>query len=534
MGLNSGEVVVGKIGDDLRMDYTAQGHCVGLAARAEQLAAPGTVLLTEHTARLIEGFFALADLGIRAMKGVSEAVRLFELRGLGPLRTRLDVSGLRGLSRLIGRETELAWLDGILSRSIDSNGQVIGVVGDAGVGKSRLCLEFITRCRARGVVVYEVHCPAHGATVPWLAIRDLLRSCLAISEDNGLEAIRRSVGQQILSLDERLRDAVPTVLEVLGVSDPAAPDRSPQSLSARLGDFMRPFVRLLSARKPVMLLLDDAHWIDRASDELVREIVASVRGTRMLLLANFRPEYRPAWIGGSHYHQLALAPLGPEASRELLRDLLGSDASLGDLPDRVREHTEGNPFFTEEVVQALAAAGSLVGEHGAYRLTAPIDTLALPATVQSLLAARIDRLGEQAKHVLHAAAVIGKQFDEPLLGEVSCLDARDLDAALRELQEGEFLRWVTLSPRPEYAFKHPLMRDVAYRSQLSERRGRLHAATATALEKLRAERLGEYAALIAHHWEASGMRFEAARWKRRAALKVASIKIKGRSRRPMP
>jgi adenylate cyclase len=297
---------------------------------------------------------------------------------------------------------------------------------------------------------------------------------------------------------------------------------------------MRPFVRLLSAKKPVMLLLDDAHWIDRASDELVREIVASVRGTRMLLLANFRPEYRPAWIGGSHYHQLALAPLGPEASRELLRDLLGSDASLGDLPDRVREHTEGNPFFTEEVVQALAAAGSLVGEHGAYRLTAPIDTLALPATVQSLLAARIDRLGEQAKHVLHAAAVIGKQFDEPLLGEVSCLDARDLDAALRELQEGEFLRWVTLSPRPEYTFKHPLMRDVAYRSQLSERRGRLHAATATALEKLRAERLGEYAALIAYHWEASGMRFEAARWKRRAALKVASIKIKGRSRRPMP
>jgi class 3 adenylate cyclase len=534
MGLNSGEVVVGKIGDDLRMDYTAQGHCVGLAARVEEQATPGTVLLTEQTAQLIEGFFALADRGIREMKGASGAVRLFELQGIGRLRTRLDAAGCRGLSRLVGREAELTWLDGILSRSMESNGQVIGVVGDGGVGKSRLCLEFIARCRTRGVVVYEVHCPAHGASVPWLAIRDLLRSGLAISDGDGVEAIRRSVAQQLLGLDEGLRDAVPVVLEVLGVGDPAAPDDSAHSATTRLGDFMRRFVRLRSAKEPVVWLLDDAHWIDRASDELVREIVASVRGTRTLLLANFRQEYRPSWIGGSHYHQLALAPLGEEDSRELLRDLLGSDGSLGDLPDRVREHTVGNPFFTEEVVQALAASGSLVGVRGAYRLTAPIDTIALPATVHSLLAARIDRLGEQTKHVLQAAAVIGNQFDEPLLREVSGLGAHELDAALRELQDEEFLRLVTPSPRPEYAFQHPLMRDVAYRSQLSERHRRLHAATATTLEKLRVDRLGEHAALIAHHWEASGMRFEAARWKRRAALRVANIKVKGSGRRPMP
>ena len=534
MGVNSGEVVVGKIGDDLRMDYTAQGHCVGLAARLEQLATPGTVLLTEHTARLIEGFFTLVDVGPRTLKGASTEVRIFELRGIGPLRTRLDTASLRGLSRLIGREAELIWLDGILSRSIESNGQVIGVVGDAGVGKSRLCLEFIERCRARGVAVYEVHCPAHGATVPWLGIRDLLRSYLALTDGEGVEGIRRSVEQQLLALDVGFRDALPAVLEVLGVSDPAAPDHSPQGVGARLAGFLRRFVRLRSAQEPVVVLLDDAHWIDPASDELVREIVAAVRGTRTLLLANFRPEYRPAWIGGSHYHQLALSPLGEEASRELLLDLLGSDGSLGDLPDRVRERTEGNPFFTEEVVQALVASGSLVGERGAYRLTAPIDILALPATVQSLLAARIDRLGEPVKHVLQAAAVIGKQFDEPLLGVVSGLGDDDLGAALADLQEREFLRLVTPSPRPEYAFKHPLMRDVAYRSQLSERRARLHIAAATALEKLGAERLGEYAALIAHHWEASGMRFEAARWKRRAALKVANIKVKSRRRRPLP
>jgi class 3 adenylate cyclase len=534
MGLNSGEVVVGKIGDDLRMDYTAQGHCVGLAARMEQLAAPGTVLLTEHTARLVEGFFALADLGPRAMKGVSAPVRVFQLRKIGPVRTRLDASELRGLSRLIGREAELAWLESILSRAIESNGQVVGVVGDAGVGKSRLCLEFSQRCRARGIAVYEVHCPAHGTTVPWLAIRELLQSYLALDQVEGVEPIRRSVAQQLRALDAGFEDAIPLVLEVLGVGDAAAPDDSPQSVATRLAAFMRRFVRLRSAHEPVVLLLDDAHWIDRASDELVREVGASVRDTRTLLLANFRPEYRPAWIGGSHYQQLALSPLGEGASRELVQDLLGSDGSLGEVSALIRERTAGNPFFTEEVVHALAASGSLIGERGAYRLMAPVDTLALPETVQSLLAARIDRLDEQAKHLLQAAAVIGKQFDEPLLGEVSGLDGHDLNAALGALQDGEFMRLVTPSPRPEYAFKHPLMRDVAYRSQLAERRARLHAAVATALEKLREDRLGEHASLIAHHWEASGLRLQAARWKRRAALKVANIRVKGQGRRQRP
>ena len=535
MGINSGEVVVGKIGDDLRMDYTAQGHSVGLAARMEQLAAPGTILLTDTTARLVEGFFVLEEAGLQSVKGVTAPIRVVELRGIGPARTRLEASGPRGLSRLIGRNTELAWLDGIFSRSVGSDGQVVGVVGEAGVGKSRLCLEFVQRVRARGVAVYEVHCPAHAATVPWFAIRDLLRSCLGLAEGDEVEAIRRGVKEQLRTLDPGLADAVPLVLEVLGVGDAPAPGQPPPRATTQLTGFMRRFFRLRSANQPGIVFIDDAHWMDRASDDLVREIAASVRGTRTLLLANFRPEYRPTWIGGSHYHQLALSPLGEEAGRELLRDLLGSDSSLGELGASILERTGGNPFFTEEVIQALAGTGSLVGGRGAYRLTAPLEALALPATVQALLASRIDRLGEPAKHLLQAAAVIGKQFDEPLLREVSgVVHDRDLDAALAALQEQEFLRLVTLSPHPEYAFKHPLMGDVAYRSQLSERRARLHVAVATALETLRADRLGEYASLIAHHWEASGMRFEAARWKRRAALNVANIKVSRRRPRQTP
>jgi adenylate cyclase len=296
---------------------------------------------------------------------------------------------------------------------------------------------------------------------------------------------------------------------------------------------MRRLLRVRSAAQPALVLIDDAHWMDPASHELVRELAAAVRGTRTLLLTNFRPEHRPAWTGGSHYHQLALSPLGAEAARELLDELLGSHGALRELAASILERTGGNPFFTEEVVHALAGAGNLVGERGAYRLATPVEALAIPATVQALLASRIDRLGEVAKQVLQAAAVIGKQFDEPLLREASGIAGpRELDAALADLEDLDFVRLVGFLPHPEYAFKHPLMADVAYRSQLGERRAQLHAAVATALEKLHADRLGEYASLIAHHWEASGMRFEASRWKRRAALNVASIKIGQHRRRP--
>src|SRR5262252_1509113 len=504
MGINSDEVVVGKIGDDLRMDYTAQGQSVGLAARVQQLAAPGTVLVTENTAQLVEGFCLLSDAGLRSVKGVTAPVRVLELSAMGPARSRLDAAGRRGLTRLVGRDAELTWLEGVLARSIKSDGQVVGVVGEAGIGKSRLCLEFARRSRARGVALYEAHCPAHAVTVPRFAIRDLLRSFLGLTQTDEVEAMRQSVAEQLSALDASLADAVPLALDVLGV-----------------------------AAQPTLVLIDDAHWLDPASHDLVRELAAAVRGTRSLLLTNFRPEYRPAWTGGSHYQQLALSPLGAEAARELLHELLGSQGALGELADSILERTGGNPFFTEEVVQALVGAGSLVGERGAYRLTAPVEALALPATVQALLASRIDRLNEVAKNVLQAAAVIGKQFDEPLLREASGVAApRELDAALADLEDLDFIRLVGFSPHPEYAFKHPLMADVAYRSQLGERRAQLHAAVATALEKLRADRLGEYASLIAHHWEASGMRFEASRWKRRAALKVANIKIGQHGRRP--
>jgi len=532
IGLNSGEVVLGRIGDDLRMTYTAVGHTVGLAARMEEMAAPGTAYLTEHTARLVEGFFVLRDRGSPPMKGVSAPVRVYELEGIGPLRTRLDVSRRRGFSRLVGREEELAWLGAILARTIAENGAVVGIVGDAGVGKSRVCLEFVERCREQGIAVHEAHCPSHGAAVPLLPIRELVRSCLALGADEAAPDVARKIA------DLGLGDAVALVLELLGVPDPdpASPATAAEDRLALLADFVRRLLRVQNAAGPVVLLLDDAHWIDPASDELLRQVTEAVRGTRTLLVANFRPEYRASWMAGLHYHQLPLAPLSEPASRALLSDLLGGDVSVGALFDPISERTGGNPFFIEELVQALATSGILTGRPGAFRLSEPLERLTLPATVQSLLAARVDRLQENVKDVLQTAAVIGKQFDELLLREVVGLDDPTLGAALHALQEAEFVHETQAHPVAQYAFRHPLTQEVAYHSQLGDRRARVHAAVATALQKLRGDRLGEHAALIAHHWDAAGMRYEAARWRRRAALHVSSIRVRsgGRARERRP
>ncbi len=540
MGLNSGEVVLGRIGDDLRMEYTAVGHTVGLAARMEEIAAPGTTYLTEHTARLVEGFFVLRSRGTPPMKGVSATVEVYELEGVGPLRTRLDVSRRRGFSRLVGREEELAWLSAILERTIAGNGAVVGVVGDAGVGKSRVCLEFVEHCRGRGIAVHEAHCPSHGAAVPLLPIRDLVQSCLAIAADERDPDVSRAIADRLRALDLGLDDAVPLVHELLGMEQPDAP-WSPvvaaTTRHGRLAEFVRRLLRVQSAVGPVVLMIDDAHWIDPASDEMLREVTEVVPGTRTLLLANFRPEYRAEWMQGSHYHQLPLAPLSQRASHALLSDLLGADVSVGALFDLIGERTGGNPFFIEELVRALVIAGTLTGRPGDFRLATSLETLVLPTTVQSLLAARVDRLEESLKDVLQTAAVIGKQFDEPLIREVSGLDAQMLGVALGALQEAELVHEVQPYPEAQYAFRHPLTQEVAYHSQLGERRARLHARVATALEKLRADRLGAHAALIAHHWEAAGMRYEAARWRRRAALQVSSIKVRGggrvREQRPL-
>jgi class 3 adenylate cyclase len=520
MGINSGEVVVGKIGDDLRMDYTAQGQTVGLAARMEQMADTGKVLLTGHAAKLVSGYFQLRDLGETKIKGLSDPLHVFELEGVGRVQTRLDVSRARGFTKFVGRQDEMAALEAALERTVSGNAQVIGIVAEPGTGKSRLCYEFAERCRAREIPVYEGHGVAHGKAVSLLPILEFFRSYFGITEHDTARAARDKIAGRILLLDGTLAEELPLMFDFLGVPDAerSAPLLDPESRQRRFLDLIRRLAHARSTREPAVLLFEDLHWFDRASGEYIENLVVEVApGNRTLLLLNFRPEYHASWMRRSYYQQLPLLPLGPEATRELLADLLGTDSSLRQLTELIRERTGGTPFFIEEIVQSLVETDALAGTRGAYRLAKPTDAIAVPATVQSVLAARIDRLAEREKQVLQTASVIGKTFSEPILRRVVDLGDGDLLAALHALTSAEFLYQEALYPEAEYAFKHPLTQEVAYRSQLAERRARVHGRVARAIEELEAGKLGERAALLAYHCEHAGETREAAKWHRAAA-----------------
>jgi class 3 adenylate cyclase/tetratricopeptide (TPR) repeat protein len=519
IGMNSGEVVVGKIGDDLRMDYTAQGHVVGLAKRMEALAEPGCAYLTADAARLVEGYFELRDLGEFEIAGSNEPVGVCALEGVGRFKTRLDLSRARGFSRFVGRGREMQRLEIALERAASGEGQVVCVVADAGVGKSRLCSEFLERCRARGTLVNETHCPAHGKTIPLLPILGLLRSFFRIDEADSDAEARRKIAGTLVLLDEAFSETLPLVFDFLGVPDPdrPAPELDPDDRSRQLLDFVQRFVRARSGNEPAVILVDDLHWVDPGSDAFVAQLVAAVREANTFLLLNYRPEYQSEWLRRPHVEQLALVPLGKDAICELVVDLVGDDPSLAELPARIFERTGGNPFFTEEVVQSLIESGQLQGSRGAFRLVTPIDRIDVPDRVQAVLAARIDRLAEREKKVLQGAAVIGRNFDAELLEAVVEINAVELRAALETLDTSEMVRATALYPLAQYSFKHPLTHQVALESQLGDARARRHGAVARELVTRHANKLDENAALLAYHFEASGAALEAARWHGRAA-----------------
>jgi class 3 adenylate cyclase/tetratricopeptide (TPR) repeat protein len=522
IGLNSGEVVVGRIGDDLRMEFTAQGHVVGLAQRMEARAESGHICLSEHTARLVEGYFQLHDLGRTTVKGVSEPVGLFDLQAVGSLRTRFDRSRARGLSAFVGRDHEMASLAAALERARNGAGQVVGIVAEAGTGKSRLCAEFVESCRARGIPSLEGRGVAHGKAIPMLPMLEMWRAFYEIGDGDGPETTRAKIAGQLLRMDESFREVLPFVFDLFGVPDPANPSTAidPEQRQRRIHGVLKRILHDPAYAGLRVILLEDLHWFDGASDAYLETTVESVPATRDLLLVTFRPEYQASWMQLSYYQQLPLQPLDPEAIRALLRDQLGEDPSVAALPEIIHAHTKGNPFFIEEVVQSLVEAGHLAGGRGAYRLAAPVEALQVPATVQAVLSSRIDRLPEREKQVLQTAAVIGKTFGETLLGRVmasvTAIDETELGTALSALTAAEFLYEGALHPQIEYSFKHPLTQEVAQRSQLRERRVRVHAAVAQALEEAGGN-LDERAAEIAQHWDEAGAPGNAAHWHRRAA-----------------
>jgi class 3 adenylate cyclase/tetratricopeptide (TPR) repeat protein len=517
MGMNSGEVVVGRIGDDLRMDYTAQGPTVNLAARMEQIAGPDRVYLTEHCARFVEGYFRLRGLGPLAVKGVAEPVRVYELEGTGPLRTRLDASRALGLSRFVGRAREMAVLFEALDLTLKGEGQSVAIVADPGTGKSRLVHEFLERCRARGVGTFVTNCPPHGRTIPLLPVIDHVRSVFDLSEQDDAEACRDKITGRMHRLG--LVDDVETLLDFLGIPDPDSPTPH-RDAGERARGVLAILTRLRERRtreRPSVNVWEDLHWIDSASETVVQELAPGWHDHALLSIQTFRPGYRPAWSELAHHRQLDLAPLGEAETRELLADLLGPAAQEAGLVSLVAERSRGNPFFIEEIVRSLAESGVLEGGQGAYRITRPVARIRVPDSVRAVLAARIDRLSETEKSILQAAAVIGKSVPLDLLERVLPHGELELEGGLAGLVEGRFLYEESVVPRIEYGFVHPLTQEVALHAQLSKQRRRLHDAVARALEALRGEGGDEKAALLAYHWDEAGQARAAAPWHRRAA-----------------
>ncbi|MHB8690720.1 MAG: adenylate/guanylate cyclase domain-containing protein [Solirubrobacteraceae bacterium] len=516
LGLNSGEVVAGTLGEKGRAEYTVIGQAAGLAQRMESLAQPGTVYMTASTAALARGYFTFESRGRHEVKGLSAPAEVFELTGPGELRTRFDRSHAAGLSMYVGREAELASLEQRLQRAGDQFGQAIGLHGEAGIGKSRLCHEFVERCQRRGIVVWQANALAHTTAVPLLPVLALLREYFGIAGDDGPERARGRVVSHLESLELDLEDGQELLLEFLGIADAGPSVRTdPEARQRRLFAAINAIIAARSEREPGVILVEDLHWLDPGSATFFESLAAGLADRKVVLLATYRPGHRPSWIDRGSAGELRLAPLGPDAAALLLGDLLGNDPSLDGLDELIYERTDGNPFFIEETVKSLAEAGTLAGEPGSYRLTGTIEEVAIPTSVESVLAARIDRLGAGAKQVLQVAAVVGREFAWPVLQLAAGIGDEELRAALDELTEAELVLEVAEGPR--YQIKHALAEKVAYRSQLERRRVRIHAAVAAAIEQLNPDRLGELAALIAHHLIEAGEKAQAAQWCSRAA-----------------
>ena len=501
VGLNSGEVVVRSIGSDLRMDYSAVGQTTHLAARMEQLATPGTIRLTAATLALAEGYVEVKAIGAVPVKGVAQPVEVFELTGATAARTRIQVSRARGLTRFVGRSAEMEELRHAASEARAGRGQVVAVIGEAGVGKSRLVYEFITSREVSDFLVLESGSISYGKATPFLPLADLLRNYFRIDSRDDLRAIRVKVTGGLLTLDEGLRDVIPVVLWLLD----ALPDESsflalgPAERRRQALDGLKRIVLRENETRALIVVFEDLHWIDAETQAFLDGFVDSIPRTRILLAVDYRPEYRHGWASKSYYRQLRVDPLAPESADALLDGLLGADPSVAGLKPLLVERTEGRPLFLEETVRMLIENGGLSGERGAYRWDGRADALQVPATVQAIIAARIDRLDPDDKRLLQAAAVVGTHVPFTVLREIAQLDEDRLRLALGRLQAAEFVYEARIFPELEYAFAHALTHEVAYGGVLQERRRWLHQAALEAIERLYAERRGEQIERLAYH-----------------------------------
>ena len=523
VGLNSGEVVVRSIGSDLKMDYTAAGQTTHLAARMEQMATPGSVMMTADALRLAEGYVQVKSLGPVNVKGMNEPVEVHEVTAVGAARSRLQAAAARGLTRFVGRDAETEQLRKALEQARADHGQVVGVVGEPGLGKSRLFFEFIHSHRTQGWLILESGSVSYGKATPYLPVIDFLKAYFKIQDRDDQREIREKVTGKLLKLDKSLESTLPAFLALVDVpvDDPMWQALDPfQRRQLTLGAVKRLLLRE-SQVQPLILLFEDLRWIDSETQAVLESLVESLPTSRLLLLVNYRPEYQHGWANKTYYTQLRLDPLPPESAGEILNSVLGNDQGLQSLKQLLIERTEGNPFFLEESVRTLVETNVLAGERGNYHLEKKVEITQVPATVQAVLAARIDRLPLEKKQLLQSAAVIGKDVPFSLLQAITELSDEELRRGLTHLQAAEFLYETSLFPDLEYTFKHALTHEVAHGSLLHERQRALHSRIVEAIEALYSNRLIEQVERLAHHAARGEVWDKAVTYLRQAGTKAA-------------
>jgi class 3 adenylate cyclase/tetratricopeptide (TPR) repeat protein len=518
VGLHTGEVIVQVVENSMYQTYDAAGANVHLANRLEHMAEPGTILITKETYAGAKQFIEAVPLGVHAIRGIASPVAILKLVGrLNAVASDVFRSSPR-LLPLIGRDPQLELLERELANARDGRGVVVGVVGEAGIGKSRLCFEFAESCRRQGIRVYEARVLAHGRATPFQPVLELLRDFFGVRPKASVEASRQRVCDKLTEMSAPEPSAL-LLLEFMGLADPSrpAPKLDPGVLRTRLLNLVQMLFRTEPMDGAAVILIEDLHWIDEASEEFVEAIVQATIGTRRLLLVNYRPGFAASFMQRGAFHEVHIVPLGSEEARELLRGVFGEDPSLTGLSRNIVERAQGNPFFLEELASAVTESGDFEGHRGAYRLNGDTNAIPLPTTVQAVIAVRIDRLGETAKSLLQAAAVIGRSVALAVLKPVADLPDVELFDAITQLRQAELLYDLPPFDMGVLAFRHPLIQEVAYAMQLRSRRAALHAAAARTIEGLGWGSQDEFAGLVAAHYESAGRTMPAVEHLQRAA-----------------
>jgi transcriptional regulator with AAA-type ATPase domain/class 3 adenylate cyclase/tetratricopeptide (TPR) repeat protein len=522
-GLNSGPVIVGKIGDNLRMDYTAVGDTTHLAARMQQLAGPGGILITDATRRLVEGYVRSESLGIVPIEGRLDPVSVFRVTGRPRRRSRLEVSADIGLTEFIGREGEHATLEGRLASAIAGRGQVVGIVGEAGIGKSRLVYEF-RKSLAHGRVTWlEAHCAADGQTTPYGPILEILNTNFQIEEGDSATQIDEKLRQGLQRIDGDLPRILPWLREPFGLpgEDDALKHLTPKERRQKTFEAIQALTVAGSRRRPHVLVVEDLHWIDKTSEHYLAFFIESLAGIPVLLITTHRSGYAVPWSDKTYYTQIALDQLTTSEVGAMVERVLGTRGLPPDLTQRVYDKAEGNPLFVEEIVTSLRERGILVRQNGAVTW-APGALLDFPGTLHDIIRARLDRLDEPLKRTVQTAAVIGRQFGLHLLSRVSAM-AQEIEGYLATLKHLELVHEVRFFPEHEYIFKHAVIQDAAYQSLLSQRRKALHGAIGRAIEDIYADHLEEYASVLAYQYARSDQPGRALRYALLAGDRAARV-----------